>query len=167
MTAEQAAVLVRDALRSTEVAWEEPQPGTFVVTLPGEHKQQTECRLVVGEHSLLVTAFVVRRPETDATAVYRWLLERNARAYGVAFAVDRAGDVYLVGRLPLAAVTAAEVDRLLGSVLEQADGSFDTILRLGFADSIRAEWQWRLARGESTANLRAFEDLRPPHPPGS
>ena len=44
------------------------------------------------------------------------------------------GDIYLVGRLPLHAVTADEVDRLLGSVLEYADGSFNTILELGFAD---------------------------------
>ena len=53
--------------------------------------------------------------------------------YGVAFAVDQLGDVYLVGRLPLHAVTADEVDRLLGAVLEYADASFDTLLELGFA----------------------------------
>ena len=54
--------------------------------------------------------------------------------YGVAFALDAVGDVYLVGRLPLDAVTADELDRLLGCVLEYADGTFDTLLELGFAD---------------------------------
>lgn len=160
--AARASATVREVLSSGEAPWEEPQPGVFVVTLPGERKQRTECQLAVGDHSLLVNAFVARRPEGDAARLHRWLLERNARMYGVAFSVDPAGDVYLVGRLPLHAVTAEEIDRLLGGVLTYSDGSFNTILELGFADSIRSEWEWRLARGESTANLAAFEHLRPP-----
>ena len=37
-----------------------------------------------------------------------------------------------------------------------ADESFNTILELGFATSIRKEWEWRKDRGESTRNLDAF-----------
>jgi hypothetical protein len=79
--------------------------------------------------------------------------------YGVAFSIDRLGDVYLVGRLPLAAVSPDEIDRLLGCVLTYSDGSFDRALELGFADAIRREWAWRTSRGESTANLAAFAHL--------
>ena len=50
----------------------------------------------------------------------------------------------------------------MGSVLEYADGSFNTILELGFASAIRREWQWRVSRGESTANLAAFAHLADP-----
>ena len=78
---------------------------------------QTPCRLDVGAHAFGVHAFVCRQPDENHERVYRWLLERNLRMYGVAFAVDAAGDIYLDGRLPLAAVTPEEVDRLLGSVL--------------------------------------------------
>ncbi|NLC98469.1 MAG: YbjN domain-containing protein, partial [Actinomycetales bacterium] len=91
----------------------------------------------------------------------RWLLEKNLKMYAVAFAVDHAGDIYLDGRLPLQSVTVAELDRLLGSVLQYADESFNVILELGFARSIRKEWQWREERGEPTANLGAFKHLRP------
>ena len=93
-----------------------------------------------------------------------WLLERNLKQYAVAFAIDHNGDIYLDGRLPLHSVTPEEVDRLLGSVLSYADESFNTILELGFASSIRKEWEWRLARGESTRNLEAFRGWleRPP-----
>jgi hypothetical protein len=45
---------------------------------------------------------------------------------------------------------------LLGSVLTTADESFNSILELGFASSIRKEWEWRKLRGESTKNLEAF-----------
>lgn len=145
---------------------EEPDPGTFVVTLPGEKKLKTAVSLVVGAHSLSVNAFVARRPDENHEAVYRWLLERNTRLYAVAFALDHLGDIYLSGRLPLHAVTADEVDRLLGAVLEAADSSFNTILELGFSSAIRKEWAWRLARGEPTWNLEAFRHLAPDDPDG-
>jgi hypothetical protein len=56
-------------------------------------------------------------------------------------------------------VTPEEIDRLLGSILEAADGSFNTLLELGFASAIRREYEWRVSRGESTRNLDAFTHL--------
>ena len=56
-------------------------------------------------------------------------------------------------------VTPDEVDRLLGSVLTYADESFNTILELGFASSIRKEWEWRISRGEPTAQPRGVPRL--------
>ena len=147
---------IRASLVEAELEYVEHRPGVFEVDLPGERKLKTTCRLEVGEQALGIHAFVARRPDENHEVVYRWLLERNLRLYGVAFAVDHNGDIYLDGRLPLHAVTPAEIDRVLGSVLSYADESFNTILELGFATSIRKEWEWRLARGESTRNLEAF-----------
>jgi hypothetical protein len=147
---------VRSVLADSDLEWEEIGDGLFSVTLPGERKLQTPCRLDVGEHSFAVHAFVARHPDENHERVYRWLLERNLRLFGVSFAVDHMGDIYLDDRLPLSSVTPDEVDRLLGAVLTYADESFNTILELGFASSIRKEWEWRLARGESTRNLEAF-----------
>ncbi len=156
----QAALdVVRATLGGSELEWSEPSAGVFTVVLPGEKKLQTPVRLDVGKHALGVHAFVARRPDENHERVYRWLLERNLKLFGVAFAVDHHGDIYLDGRLPLTTVTPDEVDRLLGSVLTYADESFNTILELGFASSIRKEWEWRLSRGESTKNLEAFRGL--------
>jgi hypothetical protein len=161
VTPDQQAAL--DVLRGavSELEAEEPTQGTLVVSLPGERKQKTAVSLVVGPHSLSVNAFVCRRPDENHEAVMRWLLERNTKLFAVAFALDRLGDVYLSGRLPLQAVTPDEVDRLLGSVLEAADSSFNTILELGFSSAIRKEWAWRISRGEPTWNLQAFRHLAP------
>jgi len=134
-------------------------PGQFLVTLAGTARLQTHCWLLVREHALFVQAFVCRRPDEDHEQVYRFLLQRNARLYGVHYVLDRIGDIHLVGRVPLHAVTEDELDRLLGQVLEAADGDFNTLLELGFASSIRREHAWRSERGESLANLRAFEHL--------
>ncbi|GAA0922319.1 hypothetical protein GCM10009574_003410 [Streptomyces asiaticus] len=156
--ADPRAVIER-TLNDAELEWESPEDGTYVVTLPGTRKLSTTCSLRVGRHSLSVNAFVVRHPDENHEAVHRWLLERNTRLYGVSYAIDQLGDIYLVGKLPLAAVTPEEVDRLLGTVLENADGSFNTLLEMGFATAIRKEYAWRTARGESTRNLEAFSNL--------
>ena len=151
-----AAEQVRSWLAANEIEYDEIADGVFSFSLPGEKKLQTAVRLDVGEHALGVHAFVCRNPDENHERVYRWLLERNLRMYAVAFAVDRLGDIYLDARLPLGAVTDDELDRLLGSVLANADESFNAILELGFASSIRKEWEWRKLRGESTQNLEAF-----------
>lgn len=153
--------VIRGVMSSGELTYVEHSAGVFEVELPGERKLTTTCRLHVEAHSLGIHAFVARHPDENFEGVYRWLLERNLKLFGVAFAVDAAGDIYLDGRVPLHAVTADEVDRLLGVVLSTADDSFNTILELGFASSIRKEWQWRESRGESTRNLEAFRHLRP------
>ncbi|MEU0838130.1 YbjN domain-containing protein [Streptomyces sp. NPDC005962] len=151
--------VIEQTLNDAELEWESPEDGTYVVKLPGTRKLSTTCSLRVGRHSLSINAFVVRHPDENHEAVHRWLLERNIRLYGVSYAIDRLGDIYLVGRLPLASVTPEELDRLLGTVLENADGSFNTLLEMGFATAIRKEYAWRTSRGESTRNLDAFTHL--------
>ncbi|MFG1810928.1 YbjN domain-containing protein [Streptomyces sp. NPDC049040] len=154
-----AGRVIEQVLREADLPCESPRPGTYVTQLPGTRKLSTTCQLIVGRHTLSLNAFVVRRPDENHQAFYRWLLERNLRLYGVAYGIDSHGDVYLSGRLPLAAVTPAEVDRLLGAVVENADGSFNVLLELGFATAIRKEYAWRVSRGESTRNLAAFTHL--------
>ena len=149
------AEVVEDWLRTNEIEWTRTED-SWSFALPGEKKLQTPVRLDVGPHALGVHAFVCRRPDENFEGVYRWLLERNLRMYAVAFGLDRLGDIYLDARLPLSTLNADELDRVLGSVLSYADESFNTILELGFASSIRKEWEWRTLRGESTKNLEAF-----------
>ncbi|WP_328502563.1 YbjN domain-containing protein [Streptomyces sp. NBC_00457] len=154
-----AAQVIEGFLKDAELEWESPEPGNYVVKLPGTRKLSTTVSLLVGRHSLSLNAFVVRHPDENEGGVHRWLLERNLKLYGVSYAVDPLGDIYVTAKLPLSAVTPDEVDRLLGQVLEAADGSFNTLLELGFASAIRKEYEWRVSRGESTRNLDAFMHL--------
>ncbi|MGW4908558.1 YbjN domain-containing protein [Streptomyces sp. NPDC004270] len=156
---DKAAQVIEGVLKDAELEWESPGPGNYVVQLPGTRKLKTTVSLLVGRHSLSLNAFVIRHPDENEPAVHRWLLERNLKLYSVSYAVDRLGDVYVTARLPLASVTPDEIDRLLGQVLEAADGAFNTLLELGFAAAIRKEYAWRVSRGESTRNLDAFTHL--------
>ena len=158
MTADEALKAILD---EQELEYERPRPGAYLVKLPGKHKLATMTWLIAGDHSLHVEAFFCRQPDENHEEFYRWLLRKTGGMYGVGFTLDPVGDVYLVGRLPLSAVTPEEVDRILGCVLTYSDDNFDRALELGFAESIRREWDWRVKRGESVANLRPFARILP------
>lgn len=151
--------VVAEFLQSSGLDFEKSDAKTFMVTLPGEKKQQTHCALIIGDHSLMVSAFVIRKPDENEADVHHWCMTKNASMYGVAYAINELGDIYLVGRLPLAAVTASEIDKIIGAVMQYSDSSFNLLLELGFASAIRREWAWRVTRGESLANLEAFAHL--------
>ena len=159
-----AAQVIEDACRENGLVCTRHEgahgglPG-IIVELPGERRLKTNTILSIGEHSVRVEAFVCRKPDENFEGVYRFLLKRNRRLYGVAYTIDNVGDIYLVGRMALHSVTPEEIDRVLGQVLEAVDNDFNTLLELGFRTSIQREWEWRVSRGESLKNLKAFEHL--------
>jgi hypothetical protein len=162
-----AAESVRRFLDEAGIQWElGGREGELVVTLPGEKKLTTVCSLVVGEHSLSISAFVVRNPDENHEAVYAYLLRRNLKLPGLAYGIDKCGDVFVTGRVPLEAANAAYLDQIFGVVLDAADGAFNELLAMGFLESMKKEWAWRISRGESTRNLDAFRHLLETAPEG-
>jgi hypothetical protein len=164
VTPEDAQQVIEDACKESDLVCTRHEgahgglPG-IIVELPGERRLKTNTILSIGEHSVRVEAFVCRKPDENHEGVYRFLLKRNRRLYGVAYTLDNVGDIYLIGRMALHSVTPDEVDRVLGQVLEAVDNDFNTLLELGFRTSIQKEWEWRVSRGESLKNLEAFEHL--------
>lgn len=151
--------VIEQALTELDLEWQGVDTDSYAVALPGEKRLKTACILTVGTHALAVEAFVMRAPEENREQLYTWLLQRNTRLYGVAWALDSMGDVYLSGRVSLAAVSADEIDRILGSVLENADNAFNLLLQIGFPSSIKREWEWRVKNDQPLANLAAFKHL--------
>ena len=146
------------------IEWEPgTRPGELVVTLPGERKLKTVVSLVAGDRDLAVSAFVIRNPDENHAGVHRYLLRRNLRLRRVGYALDNSDDVFLLGRVPLAALTGGHLDQILdevlGEILEEADGMFNELLVRGFLTSMHKEWAWRVSRGESLRNLEAFRDI--------
>jgi hypothetical protein len=154
------AATVEEFLTEARIEWEQgARDGEFVLTLPGEKKLKTVVSLVVGEDALSVSAFVIRNPDENHEAFYRYLLRKNLRLPGLGYAVDTSGDVYVTGRVPANGVDAAYLDQILGVVLEAADAHFNELLVIGFISSMRKEWDWRVSRGESLRNLEAFRAI--------
>lgn len=158
-TARTTAQLIEDTLRDREIEYTREREDMFVAVLPGERKLKTNVIVTVGNHGVRMESFVCRKPDENFEGVYKFMLRRNRRIYGVAYTLDNLGDIYLVGRMSTTSVNPDELDRWFGSILEAVDADFNVLLELGFAESIRREWKWRVSRGESLKNLRAFEHL--------
>lgn len=160
LTPEKMMQVVRDALDDLGVEYDDGvRPDEVVATLPGECKLRTVCSILASPRGLKVSAFVIRRPDENHEEFWHELLRRNLRLPGLAYATDPNGDVYVVGRLAAEAVNPDRVDELLGAVLAASDEAFNPLLAIGFISSMRAEWKWRVSRGESTRNLEAFRHL--------
>ena len=153
---------VKGFLADHDLEYEVVDARTLAVVVPGEYKLKTTASFAFGDSTLTVNAFVIRHPDENISAVYRWLLEKNKRMYGLAYSIDHLGDVYLTGRFPLTSIDGDELDRIFGAISEHSDSAFNSLLELGFATAIRREWKWRSETGLSTENLAAFRHLMEP-----
>jgi hypothetical protein len=141
-----AAFLAESGLDAEELG-----DGRWFVRLAGERKLGIGVHLAVGDRTLRVESFFMRAPEEQQERLYRDLLLRQATTYVLRFTLDEAGDLFLVGQVPLRAITAAEVDRIVGTVLEVADAAYLPAVEIGFASSIAAEKAWRARLAEGSA----------------
>jgi hypothetical protein len=144
-----ALTAVESFLADTGVNAERLGDGEWFVVLAGERKLGIGVHLVVGDRTLRIESFFMRAPEEQHARLFRDLLLRQASSYVLRFTLDENGDLFVVGQVPLLAVTPAEVDRIVGSVLELCDNAYLPSIEIGFASSIAAEraWRERLAAG--------------------
>lgn len=119
----------------------------WMTMLSGEWKRTIPLLLHLDDRSLHVTSLLCGVPDEGHAEVYEILLHRNQRPSPVHFALDDAGDVVLVGHLPLEVLDGERLDQLLGAVLTTSDEVFNQVLRAGFASYIEAEQRWRQANG--------------------
>ena len=79
-----SVIAVIDSFLTSQKLDFEKSGNTFLVTLPGVQKLQTHCALIVGDHSLSINAFVIRKPDENEAAVHHWCMSKNASMYGLA-----------------------------------------------------------------------------------
>jgi hypothetical protein len=119
----------------------------WAIQLKGEKKLSITVLFALRERTLQIESFFIRRAHENHADLYRLLLRMNTRLYGVRFALDDLGDVYLVGRIPVEAVTEEELDRVLGAILQTSDELFMPAIEIGFASYLERDMAWRAAQG--------------------
>jgi hypothetical protein len=108
-------------------------PLRWYVRLRGDEKDHITVWLMLGQRTLRYEAYVMPAPEENIAAVYEMALRRNEKLVGAHFAIGVEDALFLRGELPLGAVCADEVDRIIGSMYAYCEQSFPTMIRLGFA----------------------------------
>jgi hypothetical protein len=110
----------------------------WYVRLKGEERATTTVWLTLGQRTLHSESYFMPAPEENAQELYEYLLRVNGRLYGVRFAIGEEDAVYLVGRMPLAAVDEDELDRIVGAIYAYTEQHFRPAMRIGFASRFSA-----------------------------
>lgn len=109
----------------------------WYVRMVGEEKDFTTVWLTLGQRTLRYETYVMPAPEEHRAEVMELLLRRNDELVGAHFSIGAEDAVYLRGEIPDAAVTAEELDRLLGTLYVTVEANFRPLMRLAFASRFR------------------------------
>lgn len=105
----------------------------WAVRMAQQTRDFTTVWVTPGELTVGFEAYVLPAPPRRVEEVYRLLLVRNLRPWRVRFAVDRGGDIYLLGRVEAALATEETLLFVFAEIYELVDLSFRPLLRIGFA----------------------------------
>ena len=105
----------------------------WYVRLLGEEKDFITIWLTLGQRTLRYDTYVLPAPPENAARVMDLLLRRNDTLVGAHFSIGAEDAVYLRGSIPDAAITADELDRVLGTVYTTVEANFGALVRLAFA----------------------------------
>jgi hypothetical protein len=104
----------------------------WYVRLRGEDKEFTTVWLTLGQRTLRYETYVMPAPEENDGELYEHLLRRNERLVGAHFSIGIEDAVFLRGELPSAALSEAELDRVIGTLYATVEQTFQSLLRIGF-----------------------------------
>jgi hypothetical protein len=110
----------------------------WYVRLRGDDKDFTTIWLTLGQRTLRYETYVMPAPEENAAELYEHLLRRNERLVGAHFSIGIEDAVFLRGELPNHALSEAELDRVIGTLLATVEQTFRGLLRIGFASRFAA-----------------------------
>ena len=105
----------------------------WFVRMIGDDKDFITVWLTLGQRTLRYETYVMPAPEEHRAAVMELLLRRNDQLVGAHFSIGQEDAVYLRGEIPDTALSADELDRVLGTVYVAVEGNFRALLRLAFA----------------------------------
>ena len=105
----------------------------WYVRLRADEKEHITIWLTLGQRTLRYETYVMPAPQENAARVYEMALRRNEKLVGAHFAIGVEDALFLRGELPVTAVCADEVDRIVGSIYAYTEQSFPAMIRLGFA----------------------------------
>ena len=109
----------------------------WFLRLKGEERDFTTIWLSLGQRTLHYETYFLPEPEESQREVYEYVLRRNAKLFGMRFAIGPEDALYLVGQMPLSAVDEGELDRVVGSTYAYVEQYFRPVLELAFASRFR------------------------------
>lgn len=130
LSADNAMIAAVDRGTSDDTSLGEPR---WYVRMVGEEKDFTTVWLTLGQRTLRYETYVMPAPPEHQFEVMDLLLRRNDQLTGAHFSIGLEDAIYLRGEVPDSAVTADEIDRILGTLYTTVEANFRALLKLAFA----------------------------------
>ena len=111
----------------------------WYVRMRGEDKDVITVWLTLGQRTLRFESYVLPAPPENVEQVMELLLRRNDRSSGAHYSIGAEDAIYLRGQVPDSALTADEVDRVLGTVYTAVEADFRALVQLAFASHVSAD----------------------------
>ncbi len=118
---------------TSDVVWAGDYEGRWGIRMAQQTRDFTTVWFDTGDLTLGYEAYLLPAPPKNREEVYRQCLARNWRSFRAHIAIDRRGDLYVVGRMPVTEVTPETLDEAVGAVYALVDLSFRPLIRAGFA----------------------------------
>ena len=112
-------------------------PYRWYVRLRGEERDVTAIWFTLGQRTLKYESYVLPSPEEQREQVFEFLLRQNYNLVGAQFGIGPEDAIFLSGEIPVHALDADELDRIVGSIYEYVERYFRTALRMGFGSRLK------------------------------
>jgi hypothetical protein len=122
----------------SDVVWCGDHEGRRGVRMRQTVRDLTTVWFDVGARTVRLEAYVLPKPLGSGAEVYRQALVRNVGTRRIHFALDRLGDLVLVGRIPVGEVSEEELELALGEVYELIEVSFPGLVTAGIGRETKA-----------------------------
>jgi len=117
----------------SSVVWTDDHEGRRGVRMRQQVRDMTTVWFEVGQRTVTIEAYVLPKPPRGAEEVYRQVLVRNASTRRMAFALDRLGDLVILGKIPLEHLDEQELELVLGEIYDLIEVSFPGLVAAAFS----------------------------------
>lgn len=116
----------------SDVVWADEYEGRWGIRMAQQTRDFTTIWFDVGEITIGYSAYLLPPPRHNRAAVFGQCLKRNHRSWPAYIAADDKGELYIRGRIPVAHVTADDIETAVGAVYELVEIAFRPLLHLGY-----------------------------------
>lgn len=116
----------------SDVVWAGEHDGRWGIRTAQQTRDFTTIWFDVGEITIGYEAYLLPPPRHNQAAVFEQCLKRNHRSWPAYIAADDRGELYIRGRIPVANITAEDIETAMGAVYGLVEVAFRPLLALGY-----------------------------------
>jgi hypothetical protein len=127
-----AATAAAAADPASDIVWAGTHEGKPGIRVRQTCREATTVWFTVGERTVGFEAYLLPAPIFRPADVYRHCLVRAYRSWPASLAIGPDGGLFVIGRIPLGALTETSLDEVIAAVYEVVELSFLPLLDIGY-----------------------------------